>query len=42
MDFCFPRYDKIKEKFVERYGCPPVFYARAPGRVNLIGELANN
>jgi galactokinase len=28
----------IKSKFRERYGEPPVFVVRAPGRVNLIGE----
>ncbi|XP_045156365.2 N-acetylgalactosamine kinase-like [Mercenaria mercenaria] len=32
------RYSKIKEKFVKKYNCEPQFYARAPGRVNLIGE----
>lgn len=28
----------LKEKFTLKYGCEPSFYARAPGRVNLIGE----
>lgn len=32
------RYGKIKEKFLEVYGVQPIFYARASGRVNLIGE----
>ncbi|XP_053321119.1 N-acetylgalactosamine kinase [Spea bombifrons] len=29
---------KLKEIFTSKYGCEPSFYARAPGRVNLIGE----
>ncbi|KAE8617825.1 hypothetical protein XENTR_v10009206 [Xenopus tropicalis] len=29
---------KLKEIFVSKYGSVPSFYARAPGRVNLIGE----
>jgi len=32
------RYDEIKKKFQERFGEEPAFFARAPGRVNLIGE----
>uniref|UniRef100_A0A8C1NI30 N-acetylgalactosamine kinase n=2 Tax=Cyprinus carpio TaxID=7962 RepID=A0A8C1NI30_CYPCA len=32
------RLQKLKEVFHEKYGQWPVFYARAPGRVNLIGE----
>lgn len=32
------RYNLLKSKFVELYGEPPQLYARAPGRVNLIGE----
>ncbi|XP_072326783.1 N-acetylgalactosamine kinase isoform X2 [Scyliorhinus torazame] len=32
------RFTKLKEAFVSKYGAPPAFYARAPGRVNLIGE----
>ncbi|XP_006628705.1 N-acetylgalactosamine kinase [Lepisosteus oculatus] len=32
------RFQKLKEKFIEKFGEDPVFYARAPGRVNLIGE----
>ncbi|XP_012942625.2 N-acetylgalactosamine kinase [Aplysia californica] len=32
------RYDEIKKKFVEKFGEDPAFFARAPGRVNLIGE----
>ncbi|KXZ46261.1 hypothetical protein GPECTOR_45g131 [Gonium pectorale] len=32
------RYSKIKTAFELAYGGPPDFYARAPGRVNLIGE----
>lgn len=29
---------KLKELFISKYGSAPSFYARAPGRVNLIGE----
>ncbi|NP_001080687.1 galactokinase 2 L homeolog [Xenopus laevis] len=29
---------KLKEMFISKYGSVPSFYARAPGRVNLIGE----
>eukprot|EP01102_Stenamoeba_stenopodia_P017035 TRINITY_DN6047_c0_g1_i1.p1 TRINITY_DN6047_c0_g1~~TRINITY_DN6047_c0_g1_i1.p1 ORF type:complete len:490 (-),score=102.02 TRINITY_DN6047_c0_g1_i1:94-1503(-) len=32
------RYEKIRSAFVNLYGTEPSFYARAPGRVNLIGE----
>ena len=32
------RYAAIAAKFRSLYGCDPAFYARAPGRVNLIGE----
>ncbi|XP_016406583.1 N-acetylgalactosamine kinase-like [Sinocyclocheilus rhinocerous] len=32
------RLQKLKEAFHEKYGQMPVFYACAPGRVNLIGE----
>ncbi|XP_020624383.1 N-acetylgalactosamine kinase-like [Orbicella faveolata] len=32
------RYEKIKGTFLNKYGSPPEFYARAPGRVNIIGE----
>ncbi|XP_016097081.1 N-acetylgalactosamine kinase-like [Sinocyclocheilus grahami] len=32
------RLQKLKEAFHETYGQKPVFYACAPGRVNLIGE----
>ncbi|XP_052099776.1 N-acetylgalactosamine kinase-like [Mytilus californianus] len=32
------RYGRIKEKFMGCYGGKPDFYARASGRVNLIGE----
>ncbi|XP_068672101.1 N-acetylgalactosamine kinase-like isoform X1 [Montipora foliosa] len=32
------RYKKIKETFKRKYGCDPEFCARAPGRVNIIGE----
>uniref|UniRef100_A0A8D0H3N0 N-acetylgalactosamine kinase n=1 Tax=Sphenodon punctatus TaxID=8508 RepID=A0A8D0H3N0_SPHPU len=29
---------KLKEMFISKFGSAPKFYARAPGRVNLIGE----
>ncbi|XP_039551081.1 N-acetylgalactosamine kinase-like isoform X2 [Pimephales promelas] len=32
------RLQKLKEAFHGKYGQTPLFYARAPGRVNLIGE----
>ncbi|XP_031559656.1 N-acetylgalactosamine kinase-like [Actinia tenebrosa] len=32
------RYEKLNDLFVEKYGHAPAFYARAPGRVNIIGE----
>eukprot|EP01137_Pigoraptor_chileana_P021002 Opistho-2@84145 len=32
------RYARIKARFVELFGVEPSFYARAPGRVNIIGE----
>ncbi|KAI9013597.1 ribosomal protein S5 domain 2-type protein [Hyaloraphidium curvatum] len=32
------RYVRLKAKFAELYGAEPEFYARAPGRVNLIGD----
>ncbi|CAI0626210.1 unnamed protein product [Linum tenue] len=32
------RFDKLKSKFLQVFGHPPELYARAPGRVNLIGE----
>eukprot|EP00164_Ancoracysta_twista_P011034 GFYU01016857.1.p1 GENE.GFYU01016857.1~~GFYU01016857.1.p1 ORF type:complete len:494 (-),score=118.76 GFYU01016857.1:53-1468(-) len=32
------RYADMEAKFVSQYGSKPTFYARAPGRVNLIGE----
>lgn len=32
------RYESIKAAFVKRFGSAPDLYARAPGRVNLIGE----
>ena len=28
----------MKERFASLYGEPPIFFARAPGRVNIIGE----
>jgi galactokinase len=33
-----PRFKRLKERFKAQYGCLPQFYARAPGRVNIIGE----
>ncbi|RKO86779.1 ribosomal protein S5 domain 2-type protein [Blyttiomyces helicus] len=32
------RYERIRAAFVARFGSEPDFYARSPGRVNLIGE----
>ncbi|KAJ1686031.1 hypothetical protein LUZ63_017421 [Rhynchospora breviuscula] len=32
------RFDRLKAKFAELYGQEPEFFARSPGRVNLIGE----
>lgn len=32
------RLKRLKETFISKFGLAPVFYARAPGRVNLIGE----
>eukprot|EP00899_Mesostigma_viride_P022875 jgi/Mesvir1/3772/Mv08219-RA.1 len=32
------RIARLDEKFVARFGQPPELYARAPGRVNIIGE----
>lgn len=32
------RYDALVEQFIAKYGCSPRYIARAPGRVNLIGE----
>ncbi|KAN0029636.1 hypothetical protein ACTA71_007770 [Dictyostelium dimigraforme] len=32
------RYDELNETFSKIYGDKPIFYFRAPGRVNLIGE----
>ncbi|XP_029430384.1 N-acetylgalactosamine kinase isoform X2 [Rhinatrema bivittatum] len=29
---------KLKEMFISKFGSPPKFYVRAPGRVNIIGE----
>ena len=32
------RYEQLVAKFEEKYGSKPQFLARAPGRVNIIGE----
>ncbi|KXN86753.1 Galactokinase [Leucoagaricus sp. SymC.cos] len=32
------RWDDLTRQFTERFGHPPTYIARAPGRVNLIGE----
>lgn len=32
------RYENLKQQFVQHYGRQPELFARAPGRVNLIGE----
>lgn len=34
----FRRYANLKQQFVHHYGRDPELFARAPGRVNLIGE----
>ncbi|WIA29079.1 hypothetical protein OEZ86_011590 [Tetradesmus obliquus] len=34
----FPHQQQLADQFQQQYGCPPVAIARAPGRVNLIGE----
>jgi galactokinase len=33
-----PRWAELANEFEKRYGRPPTYIARAPGRVNLIGE----
>ena len=33
------RFAKLQAAFVARYGKNPEFYARSPGRVNIIGKL---
>lgn len=33
------RFSKINDVFIKKYGHPPQFYARAPGRVNIIGKI---
>ncbi|WFD30326.1 galactokinase [Malassezia sp. CBS 17886] len=33
-----PRWDALREAFESEHRCAPAFFARAPGRVNLIGE----
>ena len=35
----YSRYKKIVSKFQEKYGTVPELFARAPGRVNLIGTI---
>ncbi|XP_060068865.1 N-acetylgalactosamine kinase-like [Ylistrum balloti] len=32
------RYDSLTKTFIDRFGHPPKFFGRAPGRVNIIGE----
>ncbi|XP_057290502.1 N-acetylgalactosamine kinase-like [Hydractinia symbiolongicarpus] len=32
------RFAALNDAFTKKYGHPPLFYARAPGRVNIIGE----
>ncbi|KAL4228022.1 N-acetylgalactosamine kinase [Mactra antiquata] len=32
------RFSQLGKKFQSKYDCEPVFFARAPGRVNIIGE----
>ena len=38
IEFQRARFEHLKTRFVERYGRSPLFVARSPGRVNLIGE----
>ncbi|KAG0559692.1 hypothetical protein KC19_10G123600 [Ceratodon purpureus] len=38
LDEASRRYENLKQQFVKLYGREPELYARAPGRVNLIGE----
>ncbi|KAF3784977.1 Galactokinase [Nymphaea thermarum] len=38
LDEASVRFDRLKSTFSELYGCQPDVFARAPGRVNLIGE----
>ena len=33
-----PRFKALKDRFKDLYGELPKFFARAPGRVNIIGE----
>ena len=33
------RFSNINDVFIKNYGHPPQFYARAPGRVNIIGKI---
>ena len=33
-----PRFKNIKDRFKQLYNETPKFFARAPGRVNIIGE----
>lgn len=33
-----PRYKNIVHRFKQLYGVEPLFFCRAPGRVNIIGE----
>lgn len=39
--FLYFRYGRIKDKFMGSYGKKPDYYARASGRVNLIGVWLN-
>lgn len=32
------RYQRLVDRFVSKFNCRPDFVARAPGRVNIIGE----
>lgn len=35
------KYDVLSEKFEKKFGEKPEFFARAPGRVNLIGKFVS-
>ncbi|KAJ3100767.1 galactokinase [Phlyctochytrium planicorne] len=38
LDVARARYSGLQKKFAEKFGQQPLFFARSPGRVNIIGE----
>ncbi|KAJ3273892.1 galactokinase, partial [Borealophlyctis nickersoniae] len=40
VDFQRKRYTSVRNAFIKRFGTDPQFFARSPGRVNLIGRTA--